>query len=77
VVFSVSSSNGRDGSNGGSDATPPLGSSNLTFMWDSGSSSSSGGFGGKSSGVGRQVLNLPAPRISWAKRASQAMVVRQ
>jgi hypothetical protein len=70
VAFSVSSSTGRDG-----DGTPPFGSSNLTFMWDS--SGSGGNFGGKSSSVGRQVLNLPVPRISWAKRATQAMVVRQ
>lgn len=30
---------------------------------------------GRSSGVGRQVLNLPAPRLSWGRRASHAVIV--
>jgi hypothetical protein len=32
---------------------------------------------GRPSGVGRQVLNLPAPRISWGRRASHAVIVGQ
>lgn len=32
---------------------------------------------GRSSTVGRQVLNLPAPRLSWGKRASHAVIVSQ
>jgi hypothetical protein len=81
VSFSVSSSgHGRDGSSscGGTPLTP-LGGGDLLFMWDSGGSSSitSSSFGSKSAGVGRQTLNLPTPRISWGKRATQAMIVRQ
>jgi len=50
----------------------------MAFMWDSGGSSIiCSSIGSKPSGVGRQVLNLPAPRISWGKRASQAMITRQ
>jgi hypothetical protein len=32
---------------------------------------------GRPSGVGRQVLNLPAPRISWGRRASHSFIVGQ
>lgn len=31
--------------------------------------------GGRPSGVGRQVLNLPAPRLSWGRRASHGVIV--
>jgi hypothetical protein len=59
-----------------------LGGSDLAFVWDSSCSSGSSSitcssYGSKSPGVGRQTLNLPAPRISWGKRATQAMIVRQ
>lgn len=84
VSFSVSSSNGRDGSgrdgsgSGSAGRAMPLGGADLTFMWDGGSSSiTCSSFGSKSTGVGRQTLNLLAPRISWGKRATQAMIVRQ
>jgi hypothetical protein len=56
----------------------PMGGADLTFIWDGGSSSiTCSSFDSKSTGVGRQTLNLPAPRISWGKRATQAMIVRQ
>lgn len=84
VSFSVSSS-GRDGSgnsSSGAGGAVHLGGGELLFLWDSSCSGSSSSitcssYGSKSSGVGRQTLNLPAPRISWGKRATQAMIVRQ
>jgi hypothetical protein len=32
---------------------------------------------GRPPGIGRQVLNLPAPRISWGRRASHAVILGQ
>lgn len=84
AVAAAAAGSSTGGSAGGSVACAAGGDglglcgSDMAFMWDSGSSSIiCSSIGSKPSGVGRQVLNLPAPRISWGKRASQAMITRQ
>eukprot|EP00775_Hariotina_reticulata_P002253 gene2253-2565_t len=48
-------------------------------VWGAGGSSSSvicSSVGGGSAGVGRQVLTLPSPRLSWGRRAGHTVVQR-
>jgi hypothetical protein len=45
-------------------------------VWGCGSSVICSSVGGGGAGVGRQVLTLPSPRLSWGRRASQAVVQR-